>query len=100
MLELDARAVLSLGDEAYLDFRDQPRIELPVCTDVPRKHETRVRLPGKYAPPVTRAAIVTPLIPTAPYAGLDHGVHRVGLADLVNGQRPPSAHLLGEDSRC
>jgi hypothetical protein len=27
---------------------------------------------------------------------LDHRVHRLGLPDLVGGQRPPGAHFLGE----
>src|SRR5262249_54290037 len=48
--------------------------------------------------PVTGAPIVTALVPAAAGARLDHRVHRLRLADLVRGERPPGPHLLGEDT--
>src|SRR5262249_28348733 len=39
MLKLNARTVLSVGNEAHLDFRIKSRIGLPIGADVPRKHQ-------------------------------------------------------------
>src|SRR5262249_12451037 len=88
MFQLDTRTAVALGDEAHLDFRFEGRVGLPVGADVPGEDQARVRFPRKYAAPVARASIVTALVPAAPYPRLDHGVHRVGLADLVGRQRP------------
>src|SRR5262249_22916410 len=94
MLQLDARSVLAVGDEAHLDFRLQSRVVLPVGADLPVEHQPRVRLPREYATPVTRASIATALIPAAANVRLDPRAHRLGLADFVGCQRPPGAHLL------
>src|SRR5262249_50695161 len=40
--------------------------------------------------------IVTALIPAAADSRLDHRIHRRRLADLVDRERPPRAHLLRE----
>ena len=100
MFQLDTRAVLAVGDEAHLDLRFQRWVILPVGGDIPREHQTRVRFPREYAAPLTRASIVTALVPAAPDARLDHCIHGIGLADLVGCQRPPRAHLFGEHPPC
>ncbi len=84
MLQLDARARLAIGDEAHLDLRLQIRIMLPIGADVPGEHQARWRLPREYAAPVAGASIVAALVPAAADARLDHCVHGVGFADLVN----------------
>src|SRR5215831_363191 len=99
-LKLDARTVLAVGNEAKLDFRLQTSVMLPVGGDLPVKHQARVRFPQCNTAPVTSASVVTTLVPAPPDPWLDHRVHRVGLPDLVDCQRPPSAHLLGEHSPC
>src|SRR6266498_1202139 len=96
MLQLDTRAIFALGDEAHLHFRLQIRVVLPIGVDLPRKQEPGVRFPREHPTPVTSAPVVTALVPAAAHAGLDHGVHRLRLADLVGGEWPPGAHLLGE----
>src|SRR5262245_4539633 len=96
MFELDSRAVRALGDESYFDFRLQVRVVLPIGRDVPGEHQAGGRLPREDGTPVTRASIVAALVPAAADARLDHCVDRRGLADLVDRQRPPLAHLLGE----
>src|SRR5262249_48251770 len=98
MLQLDARSVLAVGEEAHLDFRLQGRVVLPVGADLPVEHQARVRFPQEYAAPVTRASIVAALVPATADPRLDHRVHRLGPADLVGCQRPPRAHPLGEDA--
>src|SRR5262249_16324535 len=98
MLQLDARSVLAVGDEAHLDFGLQSRLVRPVGADLPVEHQARVRFPREYAAPVTRASIVTTLVPATADPRLDHRVHRLGPADFVGCQRPPRAHLLGEDA--
>src|ERR1700730_1723962 len=100
MLQLNTGTVLALRDEAHLDFSLDSWVWLPVGADVPGEHQARRRFPREHDAPVTRASIVTALIPAAPDTRLDHRVHRLGLADLVIGQRPPSAHLLREHSPC
>src|SRR5580704_8981666 len=100
VLQFNTRTVIALGDETHLDFRLESRVWLPVGADIPGEHQARGRFPREYNAPVTSASIVTSLVPTATDARLDHCVHGVGLADLVIGQRPPSAHLLGEHSPC
>src|SRR5262245_56149304 len=97
MLELDARPLLAVGDEAHLDFRLEIRVVLPIRADVPRQHEARRRLPGQYASPVARAAVVAPLVPAAADARLDHRVHGVGLDDFVGRERQPGGELLREN---
>src|SRR5262249_30724629 len=87
MLQLDARRVFPIGDETHLDFRLQSRIILPVSADLPVMHQTRVRFPHEHSAPVTRAAVVTALVPATADARLDHRVHRRGLADFVDCQR-------------
>src|SRR5215813_12555491 len=47
MLELDARSVLAVGDEAQLEFRLQTWVVLPVRGDLPIEHQTRVRFPTR-----------------------------------------------------
>jgi hypothetical protein len=47
MFQLDTRGVLSLGDEAHLQFRLQIGVILPVGVDVPGEHKARRRLPRK-----------------------------------------------------
>src|SRR5262245_46862266 len=94
MFQLDACSILTVGDEANLDFGLQARVGLPVGADVPGKHQARVRLPREDSTPLTRASIVTAFVPAAPDTRLDHRIHRLGFADLVVRQRPPCAHLL------
>src|SRR5215475_4622300 len=100
MLQLNACTVLAFRDEANLDFGLECWVGLPVGADVPREHQARGRLPQEYDAPVTRASVITALVPAAPDPRLDHCVRCVGLADLVVGQRPPTTHLLGEHSPC
>src|SRR5262245_6712664 len=57
-----------------------------------------MRFPQEHAAPITRASIVTDLVPAAADARFDYCVHRPGFTDLVRGERPPSAHLLGENA--
>src|SRR5215470_7251668 len=96
MLQFDTRAVFALGDETHLHFRLEIRVVLPVGTDLPGEHEPGGRFPREHAAPVAGAPVFTTLIPAATYVWLDHRVHRRGLPDLVRGQRPPGAYLLGE----
>src|SRR5262249_14672078 len=96
MLQLDARGIRALGDEADLDFRFQIRVVLPVGVDLPVEHEARRRLPRQDAAPGTGAAIVAALVPAPAGARLDPRVPRLGRADLVDCQRPPRPHPFGE----
>src|SRR5262249_37601401 len=93
MLQLDTRAVLAFSDEAYLHFRTEVGVVLPVRTDVPGEHQPRGRFPCEHAAPVAGAAVFTALVPAATYVRLDHRVHRRSLPDLVRPQRPPRPHL-------
>src|SRR5262245_58874640 len=97
MFELDARAGVSFGDEANLDFRIQARVVLPVGANIPGEHKSCMRLPRKHATPVTCASVIAALVPAATDARLHDGVDRIGLPDLVHGQWPPGSHLFGED---
>src|SRR5262249_13104140 len=98
MLELDVRRILALSDETHFDFRFQLRVILKVGVDVPGEDKARRRLPREHAAPVASAAIVTALVPAPPDPRLDDRVYGVGLADLVDGEGPPRAHLFGEHS--
>jgi hypothetical protein len=57
---------------------------------------SREGFPREHAPPVTGAPVVTALEPAPADTRLDHCVHCLCLADFVGGERPPSAHFLGE----
>src|SRR5262249_62347812 len=71
MLELDARSVLAVGDESQLEIRLQTWVVLPVRGDLPLEPQTRGRFPQGAAAPVTRASIVTTLVPAPPNPRVD-----------------------------
>src|SRR4051812_18607568 len=96
MLELDARPARALCNEADLDFRFKLRIVLPVGGDVPREHEPRRRFPNEDRAPLAGASVLAALVPATTDAGLDDGIDRIDLADLVGSERPPGAHLSCE----
>src|SRR5262245_21617988 len=96
MLQLDTRAVLAFSDEAYLHFRTEVGVVLPVRTDVPGAQQARGSFTCAHAAPVAGSAVFTALVPATTYVRLDHRVHRRSLPDLVRGQRPPRTHLLRE----
>src|SRR5216683_1102789 len=89
MLQFNACRSAALGDEADLDFGLQVRVVLPVGGDVPGQHQPRRRLPGEHAAPLARAAVLAALVPAAADMRLHDRVDRIGLADLVDSQRPP-----------
>ena len=59
MLELDARALRRLWDEADLDLAGPLEIglDLPVRADVPGEHDPLRLVVGEHAPPLTLAAV-------------------------------------------
>src|SRR5215472_990935 len=59
-----------------------------------------MRFPSEHAAPVARASIVAALVPAATDPRLDYRINRIGLADLVDRERPPSAHPFGEHPPC
>src|SRR4029453_9393317 len=87
MHKFDTRGIFALGDEAHLHFGLQIRVVLPIGVNLPREHQPRGRLPRKHATPVTRAPVVTALVPAPADARLDYRIHRLCLADLVGGER-------------
>src|SRR6516165_10857426 len=81
MFQLNARTVLAHWDEAHLNFRLESGVWLPVGTDVPGEHQARGRFPREHHAPITRASVVTALVPATADVRLNHRVHGVGLAD-------------------
>src|SRR4030095_13348833 len=98
MLELDAGAVVSFGDEADLHLGFQIRVVLPVARNLPRQDEPGGRLPSQDSAHVAGAPVAAAFVPAAAVSRLDHRVHCFGLADHVSGEGPPASHLLGEDT--
>ena len=84
MLELHACATIPIGDEANLYFRLEGRVILPVGSNIPGEHKSRIRLPREHATPVARTSVIAALIPASTDARFDDGIYGVGLADLVH----------------
>src|SRR2546423_9007072 len=98
VLELDARAIGALADEAHLDLARLLEIglELPLRADVPADDEAVGRLVGEHARPAALAAVDAAVVDVAALAALEDHLRELPLEDVVLG-RPPGPHLVGED---
>src|SRR5438094_3511855 len=97
VLELDARAVGRLADEAQLDLARlvEVGLELPLRADVPADDEAVRRLVGEHARPAALAAVDAAVVDVAALARLEDHVGELPLDDVVV-RRPPAAHVVGE----
>ena len=100
MLELHARAVGRLGDEAHLDLAGAVEIglDLPLQVDVPAEHDALGRLVGQHARPAALAAVADDVVDVAADPRLEHHRgERGALREQVVVGIPPGADLVGED---
>ena len=101
MLELDQRGRVSHGDELHLDLAGLAEVgrELPIGLQSPGKNELVRRVPFEDAAPLTGAAILTDLEPSAARAGLDDDLDEGRGADVMGGG-PPGRHVRREELEC
>jgi hypothetical protein len=98
VLELDARAVRGLGDEAHLDFAGPVWVglELSVGADVPAEDDPVRRLVGEHTGPAALAAVDAAVDDVAPDVRLEHGLGDLDLKQVVFA-RLEAAEVICED---
>src|SRR6185436_4120913 len=74
VLQLDAGALVVLGDEPHLDLAALARVglDLPVGRDVPAEDDAVGRLVGEHGRPLALAAVGAPVVDAASDPGLEH----------------------------
>jgi hypothetical protein len=88
VLELDARPLRRLGEEAHLDLARllEVGLELPLWADVPADHDPMRRLVGEHARPAALAPVHAPVLEVAADARLEHGLRDLDREQVVLGR--------------
>ena len=98
MLELDARTVRGLGDEAHLDFAGLVAIglDLPLRADVPAEHDPVRRLVCEHPRPAALAAVDAAVVDVPAHVRLEDRLGDLDVEQVVVG-RLEAAEVIGED---
>src|SRR5437868_9241044 len=99
MFDLDACQRRTEHNEPDFDFGPDALVMLPIAADLPREDQSAWRVPHQYLAPQALRSVGSALEPAAPDARFDDRGFGVLLGNVMGGERPPCAMLLGEHAK-